>query len=240
MMEMEIVAGLEFSGDSDAALTALLRLPAKLRPTYFSGGERLRSKKNAIDDKERFAEFQAQNKLGYFLIGKNLKYHILITPGKPDKCYCYLSVSRDSAFQFMLHMSNEDLYFGYACLPEERMHRNRVFLRLGRDMLESWVGRDSRRYVPGFYWLTFVSSELIRHHRLRLHELRSVARRHYEIGGGGCLIEFYERPEDWTATELVDKLCATIPTVFNAQSVREKLVGVDSLDQAMSILRETP
>ena len=34
--------------------------------------------------------------------------------------------------------------FGFACMAEEREHRNRITTKLGINTIESWVGRDTQ------------------------------------------------------------------------------------------------
>lgn len=67
-----IEGGLEFDCEAGPVATALAALPQKLRPVYFSHGERVRNKADRVDDHERFAAFLKISQSGFFLKGPKI------------------------------------------------------------------------------------------------------------------------------------------------------------------------
>lgn len=237
MMGM-IEAGLECAGAIDNALAAFACLPVPLRPIHFSPGEKVGSEADRIEDQKRFAAFVARSKSGFFLLGPRVTYSIRISEGRPLACDCFIDVTPELAQQFLAHMSSAEPAFGFACVPGEREQRNRIRTQVGTNAVESWVGRDTQRYVPGFYWLTLLPDAMAKRHGIPLSAVEAVAREHIELQGGQHLFRFYERPEDWKETTAVTELCASLPGVFDVEDVRHLASAAKSFIELSSVLRE--
>ncbi len=93
------------------------------------------------------------------------------------------------------------------------------------NTIESWVGRDPQRYVPGFYWLTLLSEALVKKHNVPLPTVEKVALEHIELGGGQHLFQFYERPEDWQSSQGVAELTTVLPGVFDVEKIKPQLAA---------------
>jgi len=233
-----IEAGLDFEGAIDRVVTAFADLPEPLRPVHFSHEEKLASDADRIDDQMRFAVFVAKSKSGFFLLGPGVTYSVRIATGKPLVCDCFLELTPEALEQFLKHMSKAKPVFGFACVPGERERRNRVTTRQGVNVIESWVGRDTKKYVPGFYWLTLLPDALAEQHGVPLSSVKAVAQEHVELEGGLHLFRFYERPEDWQETPAVTKLCASLPGVFDVEKVKLQLSAAKSFLDLNSMLRK--
>jgi hypothetical protein len=233
-----IEAGLEFEGENDSVMDAFADLPAPLRPVYFSHGEAVRSDADRIDDEKRLAAFVAKSKSGFFLLGSGVTYSIRIANGKPLICDSFLDVAPEVVEQFLRHMAKAKPVFGFACAPAERERRNRLTVRQGENVVQSWVGRDLQKYVPGFYWLTLLPELLAQRHAISLSAVAAVAQESVGLDGGLHLIRFYDRPEDWQKTSAVNKLCVSLPGVFNVENVTSQLSTATSFLELNSLLRE--
>lgn len=233
-----IEAGLEFEGAIDGVMAAFADLPSPFRPVQFSHEEKLGSNADRIDDQKRFAAFVAKSESGFFLLGPGVIYSIRIAPGKPLICDCFLDVEPEVAELFLERMSQANPIFGFACAPGERERRNRFTTQQGVSTIESWVGRDTQKYVPGFYWLTLLPDVLAAHHGVPLSAVEAVAEGHIELQDGQHLFRFYKRPEDWQATAAVENLCASLPGVFDIERVRPQLSAAKNFLELNSMLRE--
>lgn len=162
--------------------------------------------------------------------------------GRPLLCDCFLDVAPEAAEHFLKHMSKARPVFGFACLPGERGRRNRVTTQQGPNEIESWVGRDTQRYVPGLYWLALLSEALARQHHVALSALEAVAQEHVELEGGLHLFRFYERPEGWLETSAVTELCTSLSGVFDVEKIkpqtlgREELLGAERVDARVEVI----
>lgn len=212
----------------------LLLLPVELRPTHHSLGED--EKGVLIVDPKSFVDLLPERIPGPILTGNRCSYDISFSTVKPIICHAYLDVEPVVAKQLMVEMASLDPIFGYACLPEERYRRNRITTRQGVNTIESWVGRDTQKYVPGFYWLTLLPDALAAQHNVPLPIVKAVALEHIELGRGQYLFRFYERPEDWQATSAVSELCASLPGVFDIEKVKPRIAAAENFLELHSVL----
>lgn len=233
-----IEAGLEFACEVDHLVTAFATLPSPLRPIYFSQDEKVSSPNDRLEDQKRRNAFLKKNSSGFFLLGKGVTYSIRIAVGRPVVCDCFIDVEPTFAKQFLVHMALAQPLFGFACSPEEREQRNRVTTQQGLSVIESWVGRDIEKYVPGFYWLTLLPDGLVAKHRISLRAVERVAREHTVLPGGQHLFCFYDRPENWRGSREVAELCASLPGVFDVEKIKPQLAAAKNFLELNSILRK--
>jgi hypothetical protein len=231
-------AGLEFEGATDRVLSAFAGLPLSLRPTHFSHEEKVGSDADRIDDRERCALFVEKSKSGFFLLGPAVTCSIRIASGRPLVCDCFIDVEPEMAKRFLEHMSTAQPIFGFACAPGERERRNRVTTQQGANKIESWVGRDTQKYVPGFYWLTLLPDALAERHDVPITAVTAVAQEHIELEGGQHLFRFYERPEDWSGSLAVTELCRSLPGVFDVEKLKPELLAAKNFLELNSMLRD--
>lgn len=234
-----IQARLDFDDAIDPVLKTLADLPAMLRPIYFSHDEKVANDADRIGDQDRFSAFVARSKSGFILFGPSgVSYSIRIAEGNPLICDCFLDVAAEAVEYFLKHMSKARPIFGFACMPAERERRNRVTTQQGLNKIESWVGRDTQRYVPGLYWLTLLPEPLARQHGVSLSAVGAIAQEHVELEGGQHLFRFYERPEDWQGTSTVTDFSASLPGVFNVEKIKPQLMVAKNFLELNALLRE--
>ena len=233
-----IEAGLEFdSHDADRVAAALIALPPALQPVHFSHEEHVVRADDLVADHRRLSTFIAKSQSGFFLLGQGITYSIRVAAGRSLICDGFMNIEPELAKQFLIRMAAAHPIFGFACSPDERKHRNRVTTQLGINKTESWVGRDTAKYVPGLYWLTLLSDALMRKHRVPLSALTPVARETIALEAGQRLFRFYDRPEEWQGTPAISHLCASLPGVFDVEIVKPKLRTAKSLIELSSLLQ---
>lgn len=231
-------AGFEFEGAVEDVVAAFAGLPFPLRPVHFSHEEKVASDADRIEDSKRLAKFIAKCQSGFLLLGPGVTYSIRIAAGKSLVCDCFIDVKPEAAQELLEHLSKARPIFGFACVPSERERRNRVTTSQGVNTIESWVGRDTQKYIPGFYWLTLLPNALIKRHGVPLSVVERAAREHIELDGGQHLFRFYDRPEDWRAASVVDELCASLPGVFDVEKLKPRISTAKNFLELNSLLRE--
>ncbi len=231
-----IEANLEFAaGSLKQVLKKLLSLPADLRPTHHSFGEDERGK--LIADPERFMHSAAEQSPGPYLTGLRCSYDLSVPRAKPIRCSGELDVDHSLAKQLLVHMATARPIFGFACAADERHQRNRVTVTQGVNTIESWVGRDTQKYVPGLYWLTLIPAALADQHGVPLSAIKKVAQEHVELDSDQHLFRFYERPENWRDISAVAELCASLPGLFDVQKVKPHLQAAKNFLELEAILK---
>ena len=164
--------------DVESALGALEQLPEPLRPVFFSEEESVKDKKDLVKDDRRFKRFRRDRSLGFFLFAEHCLYDISTRPN--DLAVIYVDPKEDADFMdlapaFFESMSTTQPVFGYAADTKEREHRNRLFKEIGVNNIEAWVGRDPSKYVPGLYWHTLLSDQIVSDHEVDIGALSSKA-----------------------------------------------------------------
>lgn len=240
-----IESTLEFqSTDLRSIVATFCTLPEKLRPTRHSLGED--EVGEPILDTEKFLDSLVGTGLDPFLSGACVKYDIGYFDGfvgseqirsNSITCNCFLEVEPSFAKKFLMHMASVHPIFGFACAPDERVRRNRVTVKQGVNTIESWVGRDTQKYVPGFYWLTLLPEALAEKYGVPLSAVEKNAKEHIDLKGGQHIFRFYERPEDWQATSVVAELCASLPGVFDVEKVKPQLSAAKNFLDLNAVLR---
>jgi len=218
-----IKAELEFQipARSDA-VERLLSLPQGLRPTHQHLGED--DVGTAIGKKDALIRSLESNEAGLYLSSSNSIYDVRKSRNSTFICNGYFERPSPPAIKnFLLHMAGANPIFGFACTPEEKEAKNRVTTKQGVNTIESWVGRDTRKYIPGLYWLTLLSTALAEKHNVSLPAIEGVALEHIELEDGQHLFRFYEEPEKWRCATEVAKLCSSLPGVFNIEKARPQI-----------------
>jgi hypothetical protein len=230
-----IEAGLEFPYSARRlVIEAFLSLPDELRPTHESLDEDGVGRE--IKDRDRLLEATLKRETGFFLKGLHLTYDLSFAGTYPIRCNCFLDIDPVLVKKFMLHMASAQPIFGFACAPEERELRNRVTTKQGVNTIESWVGRDTQRYIPGFYWLTLLPVALAEKHGVPLSLIEGVALEHMEPEGGQHFFRFYDDPNDWRSTAAIAELCSSLPGVFDVEKVRPQLENTKNFLELNAIL----
>ncbi|QDQ25265.1 hypothetical protein FNU76_02245 [Chitinimonas arctica] len=230
-------AGFEFENNIARVVAAFETLPVALRPVYFSHTEEVSNAADQIEDKKRFAAFVAKSQSGFFLLAPGITYSIRIATGKSTICDCFLDVDPSLAKEFLIHMATAQPIFGFACEPQEREHRNRVVTKQGVNTIESWVGRDSQKYLPGFYWLTLLPDSLATRHAVPLPVVEKAAQEHVALQGGQHLFRFYEQPQDWQSVQSIAELISTLPGVFDIEKMKPQLAAAKNFLDLNAALR---
>jgi len=206
--------------DYESLISKILSLKEEIKPIYFCSSEMLRSKSDRIDNAKLFDKFIKKNTSGFFMKGNGFYYYIINNKNgiveKLDIGFDFMNQDIEYLVRCICELNPD---FGFACLKEERFARNRHFYQIGANKIESWVGRDIKKQIPGFYWITLISDQLLQKYSIPPDVIISVAKEFSKFKNGLNLFKFYENPEDWKNTSEVADLCASLPGVFDISVV---------------------
>jgi hypothetical protein len=212
----------------------LSSLPAESRPIFFGHGES--DKAGRIDDTNAFERFLKKSQSGFILRRSGCSYGVRMAAGKPLICDCFLDVSPAAAKTVLMHLARARPVFGFACEPKEYEERNRVFAQVGTAKIESWVGRDTTRYLPGFYWLTLISQTVLESARLDLKLIREYAVAEISPEEGVLVFQFYDAPQDWRSNLRMSELYSRTDSVFKIEDIRPQVAAAGDLASLRQIL----
>ena len=230
---MMIKATIYFENGIDPGFLAeaLKTLPQPIQPVYFAENEDKIIKANRLEDEARFQNFLKRNAIGFFLYAEN-KTCIDISTPTVGYATVTLCLSKDLPSELVLALfhclADCKPVFGYACEYDEYDHRNRHYITLGKNRIESWIGRKLDKYISGVYWYTLLSDRLLARNGVRLDGLSAEAITAETLGDGSLhLLKFFEDPKGWKANaSRLDDLCERIEGVFSRRAVEAALVGV--------------
>lgn len=214
----------EIGVDAGGLVKDLQKLPEAIRPVYFAADEGKVSKSNILSDRLRFEKFMKKHPLGFFLYSKS-KTLLNLSTGRVGYAEVTLWLEAGPpdtlVSAFMRALVGRKPVFGFACAEDEYKHRNRHYITLGENHIESWIGRRVERYIPGVYWYTLLSDGLLAKHGVALTELAAEVVASEAVGDGSLhLLKFFEQPEQWEAQACrLDALCARVKGVFSRGSV---------------------
>lgn len=230
---MMITATLYFENGTDVGdlVNDLQGLPEPIRPVYFAEDEGKIIKANVLSDEARFQNFRNANPTGFFLYAENktlidvstrrvgyAEVTLWLEEGLPDKLVP----------AFFSSLAGRNPVFGFACDEGEYDHRNRHYVTIGKNHIESWIGRRLEKYIPGVYWYTLLSDGLLAQHGVRLGDLLDDAVTTETLGDGSLhLLKYFESPEDWKENaDRLDDLCERVDGVFSRRSVEAAVAGI--------------
>lgn len=201
-------------------ISILTNLPVSLRPVVYSEAEdELRvnidlTKINCIED------------IRGCLWAQDCEYDIYVNMDRSFSIFISNDESEEIE-QMMRDFSELEIEFGYACHSDERLHRNRIIQKKEYGTLESWVGRDYNKYLPGLYWITLIPNCLIKKFGIDVDEIRDLADKFEIKSNGNIFARFYDDPDQWQArAEAIDSWCARTPGCFYKPPVESEAAKI--------------
>ncbi len=197
-----------------------------------------------LGDISDFDAFAASNPLGYTLFAKRCDYDVGFgdTNSEFHTVTAHFTKSWPTEEEALaLFSCGQDLVeFGFACHYDEYLHRHELKTSTFHGVLQSQVGLDLRKYVPGLYWRTLISHEVLRRHGLDFSSLGteqvddSFSERH-------VLLKFGSSAENWREqAKLVDGLCAAHEGIFDIATVRRAARWVWTLNGNSRLVERWP
>lgn len=214
--------------DIDEAVASLSNLESPIKPLYYGEDQNRYSQNDRLEDIDRFNDFKKNNECGYLLFSEDCSYGISTNRFGHAEIFVDLEIKKNGlgfthAQKIIDCVRKHGLVFGFAADQNEYYHRNQLsyFASIG-DMVV-WVGRDLRKYLPGFYWLTAISENIMIRHGLDLNKLPDNINIFPAEGKTQCkMYRFYENPWQWKKyKKQVDDLCEEIEGVFSIREVKK-------------------
>jgi hypothetical protein len=236
-----ITASFYFTGGIEVAslVNNLQGLPESIRPIYFAQDEGKIVKANLLLNEKRFRDFRHENATGFFLYAENkTPYDISIRRSGYSEVTLYLpdDVSNGLVPLFFRSVAEHKPVFGFACDEVEYDHRNRYYITIGKNHIESWIGRKLEKYIPGVYWYTLISKPLLKQHGVSFADLSAEAIS-VETLGDGHLLKFFEDPEDWQQNAgRLDDLCERIAGVFSRRQVEVAMSRITDFNEYETVI----
>lgn len=202
-------------------------LPEAVRPTHFGDDERSRpTESNQISHSAAFSRFVATSGVGFFLFGRGSS--VLVSPRTAPLVSEMAWHFGDASATFAAYagdilrsLAEAGAAFAFACEWAEYEARNRYLIRcVDGATAEGFIGRDIRRYVPGLYWLTYLSRPYATKMRLDVATVAARIRATVESQDRGDVLRLYDRPSDWRGRrEEVEGAILTMGQFFSMRRV---------------------
>jgi len=108
---------------------------------------------------------------------------------------------------------------------------------MGINKVKSWVGRNIEKTIPGLYWMTIISDEILMKYNVPLSSIISIAKEYSDLGNGVHFFKFHENPEDWSKALDVKNLCASIPCIFDIDDVYSIASNAKGVMELLALFR---
>lgn len=195
-------------------LTLLDSLPEEYKPLFFSEAEAKFDKNNRWEDKVNLKRFIENNSLGFYLRSKSCVFNFSFSG---EDSSIFIEIKRKQGFKdaatVIKKFSQMEVAYGYACIWDERLYRNGTKKDFGVTTIESWIGRDFRRYLPGLYWANIISKSALE--GINSEKILKYAFQAHSFDGGNSYIQMFEKPNDWeNYAPVIDDICSTDENIF--------------------------
>jgi len=223
---------------TDQAIGNLLLLPEALKPRYFSSDERWYRRRRIR--KTNFEKFRNKHNLGYFLFCKSGTFNFdLIDSGVVEiSFYLNKNVDSDLMIDYLKAFTEIGMAYGYVCMEEEYLHCNRIKRQFGQSSVETQVGNNMDNFIPGIYWLTYVSEEVASRFNIDLKSLEKNSA-HISRPGLGYLYQFYDSPDIWRDHRReLDFLSEDDSGIFSHRQILEEQSKTNSIDEFLKVTRK--
>ena len=212
----------------DAIISQTNDLPGKVALLHAGVDEGKVTERDITKNALAFDQFVDNNEVGFFLYNYDAKVlanvNLVGTGGYPSIEF----MQEDSSCTFLTGFVDQILdtfarygaFFIYACLDEERDAKNRIYNDLDGYSVETWVGRDISKYIPGLYWITWISDKYASHLNIDIEEFAASVNDAIERLGDGYLIRLGNNPGSWKKNlKKLSKLSKDRDYLFNIDKV---------------------
>lgn len=222
-------------------------LPLEHRVRYFSGSERLRKHPDFdVSNKIAFDKYVGTRPWHWFH-GESFKISTCDTTAGTREVHFSCSkreVGMHIITAWIPSIANT-LYYAYAAAPQEVEHRNgyQIIVTDTRVTGHGWVGRDLRRYIPGLFWINFVSHEYAALHAVNISLLPCRTGGTLTEFTNGTLLQLYDTPGSWVDhCGHVDSTLGEFPGFFSRKraGIAHVIETSDELKLISQLGREWP
>ena len=225
------------------AINVLDRFPEKYIPVYFSEDEgKVDAPKNLWANKDRLHSFIESNPLGFSASSKLCDFDFDF----PSQGYSTLLINLkkgdfsvdalDAMFKLLTEMKP---VFCIACEWEEYKHRNQIIKRVGQSTVESFVGTDLTKFIPGLYFKTLLSIELLDRFGVDIEHLKQNFNGIELLNDGAhFLVTAFDDSSDWVSNaEHIETFCSETQGFFSKKEVEESIEDCTSSFQVISKIK---
>jgi len=198
-------------------------LPPRLRVRYFGDGEKpVRDPRFEIANEARFREYLRKHEGACTLFGERFYMTVCPYESVPSKVEVYtrLGAACVPALPELTRVFDElGAVYVHAAAWSELEARNGCTIAcsdLRNRFSHGWVGRDFRRYVPGLYWLNYLSSSYASQRRVELDSIGGALGRPIQQLPNGSALMLYDDPSEWQMyNDLVEEVLRNTPGFFS-------------------------
>lgn len=202
------------------------RFPKAIRPTHFGQSEEKNDPKYPLSSPNAMEALEELTNSGYILFCRDITYNL--TP--PLRSFGELFVSSESEgvlgandlMDMTQVLTDAGFEFGFIAEWEEYVHRNQYEFQLPSGTVQSWVGRDLVRYLPGLYWTTVLGIGLAEKCVLDKEKWPWPIKT-LDFGPKYWGLRLFTQPANWSEyAARIDAVCEQNKHIFSMDRVRQQ------------------
>lgn len=206
---------------SDWVRAIVESLEPPLRPTHFNHTDRLRRRWQRATKNEEALRAYLSSANSCYLLGSDYELWASQNSNYFSMTLVF-KLTQQLVRMFPKWLWVLDVYgLRYACagLAAEFKHRNGFTIRAveeGAGTAHGWVGRDHERYVPGLYWVNYISHDYANRRGLDPVAIGHALEAAHERLQWGVMLRLYSDPKEWHAHDArVDALLFSNAAFFS-------------------------
>jgi len=186
--------------------------------------ERKQNSDTLLYNAGQVTNFINENTEGFFLHSNEGLYDVSLQKDS-FSTICFfpkVALKEEILLEIIKAYISADSAFGYAAECEEHEYRNRIRIEVAGSEIESWVGRNLSKYLPGLYYLTFISKKQAEEKSIEIESLKINSISYIDMPNQAVLFKFYENSTLWTKNkEKIDQICRSERGVFCKDEVEQ-------------------
>jgi hypothetical protein len=222
---------------------AIGRFPEVIRPTHFGQSEERHDPRFPLSRAGAKEALEQLTHSGYLLFGDD----VVDTLSPPVDGHGELFVSSgeggvpaDELKNLTHTLAELGFEFGFIAEWEEYLHRNQHKCRLQNGKIQSWVGRNLSKYLPGLYWISVLRTGLAK--KFGIGDDRwPPSTKILDFGPMYLALQLFDQPSNWAEyAREIDALCAQNENIFSIEEIRQQLETAKNYVDLTRLLRNWP
>ncbi len=195
-------------------------------------------KKNIVSNKKDLDKFFYDNKQGFFLYNKEDRELYADIEFSQANSFASVTIFYERPFNDLLEKNSNKLldtfiaknaYYVHGGTFEEYYSKNKVKIELNGSSVETWIGRNLNKYLPGVFWVNFISHVYAKNINLDVEKLAILFGVEIIRRRNGYLFKTAESANNWVSVEETHEKTKKFKQVFSRLNI--DLSGMDGLNQ---------
>lgn len=211
------------------------------KPLFLGEHEKRHKNDVKLNTSSDVASYLTENSVGFFMHSDQCLFNITLNVDDYSTLHVYPEQSVDAlwALNVLRAVKNAQPQFGYVSTLEEFKYRNMISIERSEQVVESWVGRGLKKYLPGLYSYTLISFRQMKEKNIRPEILIESAIKSDAYGGEFIILDFFGGVEQWHLYKnKIDALCEATEGIFSKVGIADAAKETKNFLELSALLKK--